>query len=109
MRRDEAYLRHILDAIQKIERYAEAGRDEFMTESMMHDAVVRQMEIIGEAVKRLSPQILQGYPDIPWKQVAGMRDVLIHNYMGVDLDRIWNVVQHDLRPLRKAVEELLER
>jgi uncharacterized protein with HEPN domain len=106
--RDEVYLRHILDAIQKIERYVDVGHDQFVTESMRHDAVIRQVEIIGEAAKRLSSQVLGRSPEIPWRQVAGMRDVLIHNYMGVDLERIWNVLQHDLPPLRKAVQELLK-
>lgn len=107
MNRDGLYLLHILDAIQKIERYAEVGHDEFVAESLRHDAVIRQMEIIGEAAKRLSPEVSDRSPDIPWRQVAGMRDVLIHNYMGVDLERVWNVVQHDLPRLRKAVEEIL--
>jgi uncharacterized protein with HEPN domain len=106
--REDPYLRHILDAIQKIERYSEAGHDELIAESMRHDAVIRQLEIIGEATKRLSPQILGRHPEVPWRQVAGMRDVLIHDYMGVDLERVWNVVQRDLPLLRKAVEELLE-
>jgi uncharacterized protein with HEPN domain len=106
--RDDLYLRHILDAIQKIERYSEGGHDELIAESMRHDAVIRQLEIIGEATKRLSPQLLGQHPEVPWRQVAGMRDVLIHDYMGVDLERVWNVVQRDLPLLRKAVEELLE-
>jgi len=105
--RDALYLRHILDAIQKIERYAEIGHDEFLAESLRHDAVIRQIEIIGEAAKRLSPQVTGRSPDVPWRQVAGMRDVLIHNYMGVDLESVWNVLQHDLPLLRKTVEELL--
>ena len=107
MSRDALYLRHILDAIQKIERYAEIGHDEFLAESLRHDAVIRQIEIIGEAAKRLSPQVTGRSPDVPWRQVAGMRDVLIHNYMGVDLESVWNVLQHDLPLLRKTVEELL--
>jgi uncharacterized protein with HEPN domain len=106
--RDALYLRHILDAIQKIERYAEVGHDEFLAESLRHDAVIRQIEIIGEAAKRLSPRVTGRSPDVPWRQVAGMRDVLIHNYMGVDLERVWNVLQLDLPLLRRAVEQLLK-
>ena len=108
MSREDPYLRHILDAIQKIERYSEVGHDELIAESMRHDAVIRQLEIIGEATKRLSPQMLGRHPEVPWRQVAGMRDVLIHDYMGVDLERVWNVVQRDLPLLRKAAEKLLE-
>ena len=70
--------------------------------------MIRQLEIIGEATKRLSPQMLGRHPEVPWRQVAGMRDVLIHDYMGVDLERVWNVVQRDLPLLRKAFERLLE-
>jgi uncharacterized protein with HEPN domain len=106
--RDELYLRHILDAIQKIESYADVGHDQFIAISLRHDAVIRQLEIIGEAAKRLSRQALGRHPEIPWRQVTGMRDVLIHDYMGVDLERVWNVIERDLPPLRKAVEELLD-
>jgi uncharacterized protein with HEPN domain len=106
--RDALYLRHILDAIHKIELYAQGGHDEFVAESLRHDAVIRQLEIVGEAAKRLSPQVLSRSPEVPWRQVAGMRDVLIHDYMGVDLERVWNVVQQDLPSMRRAVEELLK-
>ena len=109
MSRDALYLRHILDAIQKIEHYVEVGHDEFLAESLRHDAVIRQIEIIGEAAKRLSPQVIGRSPDVPWRQVAGMRDVLIHHYMGVDLERVWNVIQLDLPLMRRAVEQLLKR
>lgn len=91
MSRSEAYLRHILDAIEKIERYVKVGHHEFMETSHWQDAVIRQLEIIGEAVKRLSPEEQQARPDIPWRAIAGMRDVLIHNYMGVDLEAVWQV------------------
>ncbi len=107
MSRDKTYLQHMLDAIEKIEGYAAVGYDEFMAKSHWHDAAIRQLEIIGEAVKRLSPEVAQHRPNIPWRRIAGMRDVLIHNYMGVDLEAVWEVTQHDLPQLRQAVEELL--
>ena len=109
MSRDKTYLQHMLDAIEKIEGYVTVGYDEFMAKSHWHDAAIRQLEIIGEAVKRLSPEIAQRRPDIPWRRIAGMRDVLIHNYMGVDLEAVWQVTQHDLPQLRQAVEGLLGR
>ncbi|HEY0514832.1 MAG TPA: DUF86 domain-containing protein [Thermoanaerobaculia bacterium] len=107
MSRDKTYLQHILDAIEKIGVYTAVGYDEFMAKSHWHDAVVRQLEIIGEAVKRLSPEVTQRRPDIPCRRIAGMRDVLIHNYMGVDLEAVWEVTQNDLPQLRQAVEELV--
>ena len=109
MSRDQLYLRHVLAAVVTIERYVEVGHDEFMRASHWHDAVIRQLEIIGEAVKRLSPEIAERRPDIPWRRIAGMRDVLIHDYMGVDLEAVWRVTQQNLPELRQAIEELLER
>jgi len=106
--RDALYLQHVLDAIGKIERYIAVGYDEFMAESHWQDSVIRQLEIIGEAVKRLSPETLRHQPDIPWRQIAGMRDVLIHDYMGVDLEAVWKATQLDLPQLRQGVQELLD-
>ena len=78
-----------------------------MAESHWQDAVIRQLEIIGEAVKRLSAGTTGSRPDIPWRRIAGMRDVLIHDYMGVDVETVWQVTQHDLPQLRGVIEELL--
>jgi uncharacterized protein with HEPN domain len=105
--RDALYLQHVLDALGKVERYVTVGHAEFMATSHWQDAVIRQLEIIGEAVKHISPETLGRRPDIPWRRIAGMRDVLIHDYMGVDLEAVWQVTQNNLGQLRQAVEELL--
>jgi uncharacterized protein with HEPN domain len=108
MKDDRLYLEHIRQAAEKIATFCAAGQDEFLRNPMLHDAVVRNFEIIGEAAKRLSEEAKRKTPDVPWRQVAGFRDILIHQYMGVDLEEVWNVVQTHLPALRRAVEELLK-
>ncbi len=107
MNRDATYLQHILDAADRIDRYTSVGHDQFMAESHWQDAVIRQLEIIGEATKRLSPDLRERHPDIPWRRMAGLRDVLIHNYLGVDLDSVWAISQRELPRLRQQVEAIV--
>jgi uncharacterized protein with HEPN domain len=85
MRGDRVYLQHILDAIEKITFYASVGRETFLAASHWQDAVIPQLEIIGEATKRLSAESRSRYVQVPWCRIAGLRDVLSHDYMGVDL------------------------
>ena len=94
MKTDMVYLRHIMDAITKIESYACVGKEEFLSVSHWQDAIIRNLEVIGEATKRISKPLKEKYPGVPWRNVAGLRDVLIHDYMGVDLESIWNVVEN---------------
>lgn len=108
MKDDRIYLGHIRDAIRDIEDYAVVGRDRFMTDRMRQDAVLRKFETIGEAVKQLSDAATQGRPDIPWRQIAGMRDRLIHNYFGVDLGLVWNITVRELPAQKSAVSVLLD-
>ena len=108
MKDERVYLGHIRDAINDIEQYTLAGRDAFMTERMRQDAVIRKLEIIGEAVKRLLDATKDRRPEIPWKQIAGMRDRLTHDYFGVDLALVWRVVERDLPALQVAVVTLLK-
>lgn len=79
MKGDRLYLRHILDAIEKIEAYVTVGRDVFMVTSYWQDAVIRQLEIVGEATKRLSQDLRTQHAMVPWRRIAGLRDVLIHD------------------------------
>jgi len=102
----DAYLGHIIDAIQDVELYTTVGREMFMADRMRQDAVIRKLEIIGQAVKNLSDAIKQRSPETPWRQIAGMRDRLTHAYFGVDLSLVWTVVERDLPTLRTAVENL---
>ncbi len=106
--RDQVYLQHILDAIEKIESYATIGREAFIADSHWQDAVIRQLEIIGEATKRLSDGLRQRYDEIPWRRIAGLRDVLIHDYMGVDLVAVWEVTQQNLPVLKNQIQAILD-
>ncbi len=106
MKQDSVYLRHILDAINKIESYISVGHDAFFSQTHWQDAVIRQLEILGEATKRLSPALRSRYPDIPWKRMAGLRDVLIHDYFGVDLNMVWQIAQEYLPKLRAEIEAM---
>lgn len=108
MKDDRIYLLHIRDAIQHIVEYTEAGQESFLADRKTQDAVVRNLEIIGEATKRLSPSLKDAHPDISWKPMAGMRDKLIHDYFGINLQLVWDVVEHDLPVLRLRVSKLLE-
>lgn len=107
MSRDELYLRHILDAIEAIRGYVEAGEQAFRRDVMRQDAVLRRLAVVGEAVKLLSAQSLAAEAQVPWRRIAGMRDRLIHGYSNVDLDIVWRVTQVELPPLEAAVRRLL--
>jgi uncharacterized protein with HEPN domain len=105
---DRLYLKHILDAIEKVDSYTSVGRQTFITTSHWQDAVIRQLEIIGEATKRLSKQLCSRHPDIPWRRIAGLRDVLIHDYMGVDINAVWEITQKEGPVLKRRIETILK-
>lgn len=106
----KVYLSDIRDCILKIEEYLEGISEEhFYEDYEKQDSVLRRLEIIGEAVKHLPDDTREKYPKIPWKDIAGTRDVLIHEYSGVNLKRIWKTVKKDLPELKKQVEEMLKK
>ncbi len=103
MKDDLLYLRHILQAIDRIQAYTAAGQDAFRGDLKTQDAVVRNLQIIGEASKRVSDETRAAHPDVPWRAMTGMRDRVVHDYFGVSLDIVWDVVENHLPPLREKV------
>lgn len=109
MKNASAYLKHINDAIAKIEKYTKGGQKQFMEDTMIQDSVVRNLEIIGEAAKNLPADLRRANPKVPWRSVTGMRNVLIHEYFGVDLRIVWKVVAHRLPVLKGHVLTMLAK
>jgi len=108
-RRDSDYLHHITEAIFRTILYTEGMTyEEFVQDTKTHDAVIRNIEIIGETVKNLSNDIKASYDEIPWKNMAGMRDKLIHQYFGVNFDIVWNVVQNEFPNLSEQIKKITQ-
>ena len=108
--RDERlYLADINDAIDRVLRYTAAGREAFFADPMAQDAVVRNIEIMGEATRGVSEALKKAHPEVPWRDISDMRNKVIHDYFRVDLAVVWDVVDKDLLPLKKQIEALLEQ
>ena len=110
MAHDElVYIQHILDAINTIEEYLHGvSEKKFKATRLLQDGTIRQIEIIGEAVRHVSKNIRKTYPEIPWQDIAGMRDKLIHNYFGVDIEKVWDTAKGDLPLLKKQAIQILK-
>jgi len=109
MKRDKACLKHVLDAISNIEKFIEGiEKEDFLSNVEKQYAVLRGLEIIGEAVKNLSDELKAKHPQIPWKEIAGMRDKLIHQYFGVNLDLVWETIKTKLPELKTQISRILK-
>ncbi len=110
MARDElVYLRHILDAINTVEEYLQGVTESrFNNTRLLQDGVIRQIEIVGEAARHISKDIRRTYSEVPWQDVTGMRDKLIHDYFGVDIEKVWLTAQEDLPVLKQQVTDILK-
>ncbi len=108
MKKDDIYLRHMMDAVSKIEKYTKNITDsKFRRNSMLQDAVIRQIEVIGVASKKVSDIIKREYSSIPWKDIGGMRDKLIHDYFGVDITAVGKTVKNDIPQLKRELRTIM--
>ena len=107
---DLVYLKHIADAILKIDEYTDKVDSlMFFKNTLIQDGVIRQIEIIGEATKNLSAPLRDKYPQVPWQDIAGMRDKLIHGYFGVDIDTVWNTIKKDIPDLKEKIATIIAK
>lgn len=104
------FIEDILESIERIEEYtANKTLEEFLSDHEKQDAIIKRLEVIGEAVKNIPADIKKKYPKIPWGDMAGMRDVLIHEYFGINIKRVWDTAKNDVPKLKKQIIEILEK
>ncbi len=109
MRDDRQLLLDIVEAIERIEKYASRGRDAFVADELLQTWGVYHLQIIGEAARSLSPDFRNIHPEVPWKRIIGMRNVLVHAYFGIDQLVVWEVFERDLPALKKTLADILSR
>ena len=107
MKDDLLYVGHIRDAVEHIFEYTKPGKDHFFGDTQCQDAVMMNFGIIGEATKKMSSERKDRYPEIPWKKIAGLRDVVIHDYAGMDWRTVWNIIESDLPALHATIKKML--
>lgn len=107
--KDLVFLKHILDSIEKIESYAEpSSKEKFVEDVQLQDAIVRRLEIMGEAAKNITSDFKNKYNSLPWSEMIRTRDKIIHGYFGVDLDIVWDIRQKDLPLLKEQIKKILK-
>ena len=107
MRDDRERLLHILDAIERIERYAARGRQAFEQDELIQNWMVRHVQVIGEAARAISPEFRDKHPEIPWTEIVGTRHVLVHDYFGIQLDVVWRLVDQEVPVLKRKIQAIL--
>ena len=109
MKDDRLYLIHIGECIERIESYI-GGKDkqQFMDSALIQDAIIRNLQTLAESTQRLSDAAKKGMSKIDWSKIAGLRNILVHDYLGIDIERVWNILEKDLPVLKKTIQKMLE-
>lgn len=103
MKQDHVYLTHILECIARIEHYTRDGHEAFLATPLIQDGVIRNLQTLGQSVVRLSAALKQAHPDVDWRNIIGFRNVLVHDYLGVNITRVWEIVEHDLPSFKQQI------
>jgi uncharacterized protein with HEPN domain len=107
MKDERLYLIHIVECIERVEKYTEDGREAFINSTLVQDGVIRNLQVMAESTQRLLGTTKAGHPEIPWERIANFRNVITHGYMDLDLSIIWTVVERDIPPLKRCVATII--
>ncbi|VVB68848.1 Uncharacterised protein [uncultured archaeon] len=108
MKDDRLYLIHILESIGRVEEYTSEGLEQFLADKKTQDAVLRNLQILAESTQRISPELKNIHLEIDWRGISGFRNVLVHDYLGVNLITVWGIIEGPLKELKKKITELLD-
>lgn len=108
MKDDRLYLIHIAESIERIEAYVVDGPDAFLADTKTQDAVLRNLQTLSESTQRLSLELKLAHPSVDWQGIAGFRNLLVHEYLGIGLRRVWEIVSRDLPELKRDVRAMLD-
>ena len=107
MKDDKLYLVHIGECISRIQQYVEDGREAFLTSTLIQDAVIRNLQTLAESSRRIPDSVKTQHSEIDWRGILAFRNILVHDYFGVNIARVWDIVEEDLPPLRDQIEAIL--
>ena len=107
MKDERLYLIHIVECATRIQHYTSEGKDAFMSDGKTQDAVLRNLQTLAESTQRVSAELKVAYPEVEWSKIAGLRNILVHDYLGINLVRIWEILQHGLPELKNQVDSIL--
>lgn len=108
MKDNTVYLRHIQECIQRIEENVAEGRERFITSHTLQDAVLRNLQTMSESAQRLSDDLKATHPEVEWHRIAAFRNILVHDYLGIDVERVWDITQRDVPGLKRAILTMLK-
>ena len=108
MKDDTVYLQHILECISRIEEDVADGKEQFLSSHTLQDAVLRNLQTMAESAQRLSDNAKAAHPEVEWQRIAAFRNVLVHDYLGIDMERIWDITQRDVPKLKQVVVDMLK-
>ena len=106
MREDRLYIHHILDCVRRIDRYCKNGENAFRASELIQDAVLRNLQTLAESTQRISDHLKAFHPEVDWRAIAGFRNILVHDYLGINLERIWEIVSVHLPVLESQIEAI---